>query len=105
MKAAREYLDKKVMGDNTMYKIVHAADVAEGQTEIGTVGDVGNRRGRLIDLKLQFNDEAKRYYLLAVINEPDIAYAILCDCTWESRQIWRQDFLDVLRSLIVKKGE
>ena len=106
MKAAREHLSKKVMGgENNGYKLLHASDVAEGQADTGTLENVGNRRGRLIDLKLQFNDEAKRYYLLAVINEPDIAYAIVCECTWESRQIWRQDFLDMLRNLNVKKGE
>ena len=31
MKAAREYLEKKEVSENTMYKIVHAGDAAEGQ--------------------------------------------------------------------------
>jgi hypothetical protein len=105
MKAARDYVSKKMMsGENNSYKVVHASDVAEGQPETNTI-DVGNRRGRMIDLKLQFNDEPKRYYLLAVINEPDSAYGILCECTWTSRQIWRQEFVDLLRTLNVRKGE
>jgi hypothetical protein len=105
MKAARDYVGKKMMGgENNMYKVVHASDVAEGQPETNTI-DVGNRRGRMVDLKLLFSDEPKRYYLLAVINEPDMAYAILCDCTWQSRQIWRQEFLDLLGTLKVRKGE
>ena len=54
-------------------------------------------------MKRVFNDEPKRYFLLAVINDPGIAYVVLCECTWESRQIWRQEFLDLLRSLTVKK--
>ena len=102
MKAARDYLEKKQLsGENNGYKIVSA----DAQGDGGIVDNVGNRRGRLIDLKLQFNDEPKRYYLLAVLNEPDSAYGILCECTWESRQIWRQEFLELLRTLNVKKGE
>ncbi len=109
MKTARDYLVGTLKGDgeNMNFKIVHAAEVAPGQTEIGTVENIGNRRGRLIDLKRLFNDEPKplRYHLLAVVNEPDIGYAIYCDCTWESRQIWRQEFLDILAKMEFKKGD
>ena len=97
VKAARDYLDK-TKNENT--KIEAADEKLESETI-----DVGNRRGRMIDLKLLYDGEPKRYYLLAVINEPDAAYGIKCECTWESRQIWRQDFIDVLRSMQVKKGE
>ena len=92
MKAGREYLASKLKNDNDHFKIVHAAEVSEGQSELGTLEDIGNRRGRIVDLKKMFNEEAKRYYLMAVINEPDLAYVVICDCAWESRQIWRQDF-------------
>ena len=105
VKAAQEVLDAKVKADNKDFKIVHAADAADttaGQKEMGEVTDVGNRRGRMIDLKLQENEKPIRYYLVAVINESDGGYAILCECAWDSRQIWRQDFLDILRSLRVK---
>ena len=81
---------------------MHAAD--DGQTESGIQEDIGNRPGRLVDLKLQIGDELEpqRYYLLSVVNEPDVCYAILCECSWKSRPIWRQDFMDVLRTLQVK---
>ena len=103
MAAAREYRDGKVKADNEHYKLIHAPDVAPGQPDTGTIEELGDRRGKLVDLKLQFNDEPKRYQLLAVINEPEIVYVIVCDCTWESRQIWRQEFIEVLRTLRVKK--
>jgi len=105
MKAAREYLDAKVKNDNENYKIALAAEVSAGQTDGGAQENIGNRPGRLVDLKRQFNDEVQRYYLLAVVNEADSSYAILCDCTWDSRQIWRQDFLDVIRSMNFKKAD
>jgi hypothetical protein len=105
VKAARDYLDSKVMNDMTNFKIVHAAEVSAGQSELGADEEVGNRKGRIVDLKLVFNAEAKRYYLMAVLTESEQTFVILCECAWESRQIWRQDFLEVLRSLHVKKSE
>ena len=102
LKAAREHLEAKEKDGNERAKILQAAE--DGQTESGTEGDVGNRRGRMVDLKLQIGDEPEpqRYYLLSVVNDPDACYAILCECSWKSRPIWRQDFLDVLRTLRVK---
>ena len=105
MKDARDYLDKKVKNDNENYKVALATEVAAGQTDLGAVEGVGNRSGRLIDLKRLFNEESQRFYFLAVVNEPDVGYAILGDCTWDSRQIWRQEFLDLLKSMNFKKGE
>jgi hypothetical protein len=102
LKAAREHLETKEKDINERAKIMHAAE--DGQTDSAPEGDVGNRRGRTVDLKLQIGDEPEpqRYYLLAVVNEPDVCYAILCECSWKSRPIWRQDFLDVLRTLRLK---
>jgi hypothetical protein len=100
-KAVREYLAKKEENDASR-KLVNAGDANAAD---GRVEDIGDRRGQLIDLKLQIHDEAKRYFLLAVIAEPDFTYAILWDCPWESRQIWRQEFLEVLRTMRVKKGD
>lgn len=106
MKAIRDYLDVKEKNNNDKSKIAHAGDeAAPGQADGGELVNIGNRRGRLVDLKLQIDDKPMRYYLLAVVNEPDICYAILSECSWESRQIWRQDFLDVLRTFQVKKTE
>jgi len=102
MKAGRDYLDLKIKNDMGLFRIVHAGEVSEGQPETGTDAEVGNRRGRIADLKTMIDQEAKRYYLLAVVNDADQTYVVRCECTWESRQIWRQDFLEILRSLTFK---
>jgi hypothetical protein len=34
--------------------------------------------------------------------EPDRVTVVLCDCLWRSRQIWRQDFLDLLKTCKAK---
>jgi hypothetical protein len=105
MKTARDSLDSMVKNENENYKVALAVEVTAGQSEVGALDDIGNRRGRLVDLKRSFNDEIQRYILLAVVNEPDIVYGIRCDCSWESRQIWRQDFIEVMRGMKFKKGE
>jgi hypothetical protein len=105
MKAAREYLDNKVKGENETYKIAIATEVSPGQTDAGSTENVGNRPGRVAELKRLAVDEIQRYYFLAVVNEADATYVVLGDCSWDSRQIWRSDFLDVMRSISFMKGE
>lgn len=89
---------------NANAKLLHAPEVTPGQPELGELNNVGNRRGRIVDLKMQLADEAKprRYYLMAVVNDPDICYAILGECAWESRAIWRQEFVEMFKSFRVK---
>jgi hypothetical protein len=101
MKQAKDYLEKVKKEQNTGYKLDPAADVP-GSTELGVVEDVGNRRGRVAELLLSLNDNPMRYYLVAVISEPDHTTVVLCDCLWKSRQIWRQEFLGLLKTLKVR---
>ena len=99
--AVREYLDKDFKNRNEKYRFL----LAEGKAETGEVVDVGNKRGTLVDLKLVLTDDEKaepRYFLLAVINEKEKVYAVRCECLWESRQIWRQEFLEILRTLKIQ---
>ena len=103
VKSARTMLEKLKQEQNSNARIL--ATEEEGATSLeGAVEDIGPRPGRIVDLKLQFNETPSRYYLMAVINEPDHCYVLLCDCTWQSRQIWREDFREMLRSLKVLKA-
>lgn len=99
LKAARDHVEARKKEENTTYKLDAAPEVGgEGQTEAGAALSLGNRSGRVVDLCLKIGSDPKRYLLIAVINEPDACYVLRCDCTWDSRQIWRQDFLDLLRT-------
>jgi hypothetical protein len=102
MKAARTYFEEKKKEEDKDYQVVPVAEKADGT---GTPGEVGDRPGRILDLKLLLREEPKRYQLLAVAEGADRLIAIRCDCTWENRQIWRQDFLDLLRTFRLKKTE
>jgi hypothetical protein len=95
IKQAKDFLEKLKKEQITGYKLTAAA---EGQSDLGVVEDVGNRKGRVAELALSLGETPLRYYLLAVVNEPDRVTVVLCDCLWNSRQIWRQDFLDLLKT-------
>lgn len=99
MKEAKDFLEKLKKEQNTNYKIGPAD---EKLSEGGVVEDVGNRKGRVVELMLSHGETPMRYYLLTVVSEPDRVTVVLCDCLWRSRQIWRQDFLDLLKSYKAK---
>jgi hypothetical protein len=108
MKAARADVEAKKKEENSNYKLVSAGEVVDevkGQAEFGESEDLGSQPGRIADLCLKLNDDVKRYVFLGVANGPNASYVFRCDCTWDSRQIWRKDFLDLLHTFtLVKKG-
>jgi hypothetical protein len=101
MKLAKEHIEKVKKEQTSGYKLAAASDAA-GQSELGVVEDIGNRRGRIAELMLSVNDNAMRYYLVAVISEGDQVHVVLCECNWKSRQIWRQEFLGLFKAMKVR---
>jgi hypothetical protein len=99
LKDARAYFESKKKEEDANYQTEPIAE----KSEDGISSMIGDRPGRILDLRLQLGNEPKRYILLAVADGGAKHFAILCDCTWESRQIWRQDFLDLLRTFQLKK--
>jgi hypothetical protein len=98
LKAARTYIERLKKEQNSNYKFELAGDEQGAQSEQGLAEDIGARPGRLIDLKMLFGETPSRFYLLGVVNEGPNTVVFVCDCTWQSRQIWRQDFMELLRS-------
>jgi hypothetical protein len=101
MKQARDYLEKHRKEQNSGYKVELSPDAA-GQSELGVVDDVGNRKGRIVELMLSLNDSPARYYLVAVVSGAEQDSVLLCECNWKSRQIWRQDFLELFKTFKAK---
>jgi hypothetical protein len=99
LKDARAHFESKKKEEDANYQTEPIAE----KSEDGISSMIGDRPGRILDLRLQLGNEPKRYILLAVADGGDQHFAIRCDCTWESRQIWRQDFLDLLRTFQLKK--
>ena len=72
--------------------------------DVGAVDTFGNMRGRFIELRVQIRDKPSHYVLLAVIPQrTNKTIAISCECSWDNRLIWRQEFLDLLKTLRLKK--
>jgi hypothetical protein len=103
MKFTRNYVEEKRKEENKSYKLV--ASLQEEESEPGQKAEIGNRPGRIAELRVLLGDEAKRYMVLAVINEADNLFAIRCECPWESRQIWRQEFFDVIATVKLRKKD
>jgi hypothetical protein len=96
LREARTYLEKRKQEENAKYKYVAAEDAASLG---GGAQPIGDHPGYQTELKLLFNDEPRRYALLSVVHHDDKAYVILCDCAWENRQIWQQDFRNALATM------
>jgi hypothetical protein len=100
LKAARTYFEDRKKEEDKDYRLIPVSDKAD---DPGVTATIGERQGRMLDLRVQLGNEIKRHLLLAVVDAGGQAFAIRCDCTWESRQIWRQDFLDLLQSFKLRK--
>jgi hypothetical protein len=68
-------------------------------------GKIGEREIDFVELKMRLGTEAARYFLIAAIPEGGHTIGILCESTWESRQIWRPDFLALLKTLKTDTAE
>src|SRR5207253_10147269 len=89
MRSAKKYLEDKKQEESKDYKVEVAGD---GQPDLGSTSAVGNYPGRIADYKLLRGDAPVRFWMVAVVNLADNVYAIRCECNWENRQIWREDF-------------
>lgn len=95
--AARDYVEKDRQNENKNFKLEPAAE-KDGNLE-GQVVKVGNKLGRLAELRLSTNEGPKRYLMLAVVHHPERIYAVMCESIWDYHQIWRSDFLDLLATV------
>jgi len=102
LRDARSYLEKRKQEENEKYKYVAAE---EGASAAGGDQAVGDHPGWQAELKLMFNDESRRYSLLSVVHHDDKAFVIFCDCAWEHRQIWQQDFRNALATMKLTRKE
>jgi len=98
MKTTKKYLEDKKTEESKDYKIAMAGEGSD-QSDLGISAAVGNRPGRIAEFKLLRGETAARFWMVGVVNAEDKAYVIRCDCNWESRQIWREDFQELMRSL------
>ncbi len=98
LQSAKKYLEDSKREESKDYQVELSSEGGE-QSELGSAGAVGNRPGRIAEGKLLRGETPIRFWIVAVVNEADKVYVIRCDCNWENRQIWREDFLQLLRNV------
>lgn len=104
VKFARSYVEEAYKKEFDFIKRPIKLVEAEGEESEGQKVNVGNRPGRMVELKVLLDGEPTRYMILAVTNEEDRVFVLRFESTWEHRQIWRQDFLDLLKTVRINKG-
>ena len=102
LREARSYLEMRKQEENEKYKYVAAE---AGASAAGGPQAIGDHAGWQAELKLLFSDEPRRYVLVSVVHHDARAFVILCDCAWEHRQIWQQDFRNALATMKSTKKE
>jgi hypothetical protein len=103
MKSTKKYLEDKRQEESKDYKIEVSGEGGD-QSDLGISASVGNRPGRIAEYKLVRGDTAARFWIVAAVNDADNVYVIRCDCNWENRQIWREDFQELLKSVRFRKA-
>ena len=49
--------------------------------------------------------EQQKYVVLAVVRQNDDVLAVVCECAWERRDYWEQEFTPLLAKLRPAKGK
>ena len=97
LEAARKYLEDRKREESQEYKVEFSGAVSASASD-----SVGNRPGRIVEGKLLRGETPIRFWIVAVVLEADKLYVIRCDCHWDHRQIWREEFLQALQGMKFK---
>jgi hypothetical protein len=105
-KAARDHvleLMKEKQSSGTEYNYPNATmDVVTDKSLLHNADndcDVGAFRGHVVKLEVKQTPELKRYVVLAVVKMDDGVLAVVCDCAWDRRDFWEQEFTPLLDKL------
>jgi hypothetical protein len=60
---------------------------------------VGAFTGRLSKFELKLGPENSRYVVLGVVHRPGEVLAVYCDCPWDRRDFWEQEFKALLETV------
>jgi hypothetical protein len=96
--AALDYLRKRQQEVDEMAKVEPARD-KDGKAVAGLDAKVGEFPGRLSELQVTKDGQPWRYALLGVVNGPAGVFAVFCECRWERRDFWKQEFRVLLESV------
>ena len=67
--------------------------------------DVGAFRGHVTKFDVKKSAEQQKYVVLAVVRQNEDVLAVVCECAWERRDYWEQEFTPLLAKLRPAKGK
>jgi hypothetical protein len=82
----------QVVGD----KALHNAD---------NDADVGGFRGHIAKFEAKKSADHSKYVVLGVVRQDEAVLAVVCECAWERRDYWEQEFTPLLDKLKPAKGK
>lgn len=96
MQQGVDYVEATFKSINEKYALVPTADSPENK--LGTVEKLGNQIGRIAEFKVTRGDESPTYVMIGAFKTDDAIYVIQCNAVWDYHAIWRNDFLDLMRT-------
>jgi hypothetical protein len=95
--ATHEHIRKKLAETTPGVKIEPVMDRKTGKPIVGNA--VGDFPGQVDHLNVQLSSDSERYYLVAVTRRAEGVLAIVCDCKWDRRDYWEQEFKEVVATI------
>jgi hypothetical protein len=95
--AAKEHVLKRERALHEQAKFEPVKDKKSDQPI--TSAKVGHFAGRLSKLELRLSADTSRYVVLGVVERGDKVLALCCECPWDRRDYWEQEFRDLLATV------
>jgi hypothetical protein len=79
--------------------------VADEEGPIDRAADLGAIPGRIAHLRVKNSDSRERFVVMAVAVIDDQVMAVICECDWQRRAFWEQEFAYLLERFGRKGGK
>jgi hypothetical protein len=97
IQATQDHIKKKLVETTPTVKIEPVPDRKTGKPIPGV--EVGAFRGQVDRLRLELSPDNERYMRVGVVSRPEGVLAIVCECRWERRDYWEQEFKTLLATV------
>jgi hypothetical protein len=94
VEAAKGYYLKRQKdpdGENYPDTVLAAVTDKEGH-DVSRDGPVGMAPGHLAKLHVTNGENRERYVVLGIVSRPEGVVVLKCDCDWQRRDFWEQEF-------------
>ena len=111
VKEAREHLlemEKEKQADADQYNFPRATmEVTTDKSLPNADNDarVGGFQGHVTKFQVKKSPDHQKYVVLAVVRADENVLAVVCECAWERRDYWEQEFTPLLDKLRPAKGK